>query len=45
MFVNCLSILASNKKLRDDISEKNIINSKDYTWKNVAQNIEKYLEY
>jgi glycosyltransferase involved in cell wall biosynthesis len=42
MFINCLSLLASNKKLRDYISEKNMINSKDYTWKNVAQNINKY---
>jgi L-malate glycosyltransferase len=44
MFINCLSMLANKKKLREDIAEINIIDSKDYAWKNVAQNIEKYLE-
>ena len=43
-FVDCLSILDSNNALRESISLKNKIHSEGYTWKNVALNIDKYIQ-
>ena len=43
-FVNCLSILDSNNALRESISLKNKIHSEGYTWKNVALNVDKYIQ-
>ena len=44
MFVSCLSSLDGNIALRKRISVQNVIQSKKYTWRNVALNIDKYFQ-
>jgi len=44
MFVECLSKLADNIGLRKRASIQNKIQSKKYTWKNVARNMDKCLQ-
>lgn len=41
-FIECLNKFSVNIKLRRDISEKNMMKSKEYAWKNVANKIDKY---
>ena len=43
-FIDCLLKFSSNSQLRNDVSKKNIIKSKEYTWKNVVFNIDKCIK-
>lgn len=43
-FVKCLSRLSKDTTLRQNISKKNIAQSKKYLWKNAVKNIDLYLK-